>query len=159
FVVAVVGAYQLFQDDRSDPPWWALAMPAVLGFVAGLVAQWLIRRVAAVLTVASRRRLRGNATFVGARRLRRGGDVLAFVPFAMAALVLVIVAGSAWNVGSQWRESTALLRTGAPVAIASGKPTAATLAATHQADPDGRWLMTALSFPEESGRTYRRLYA
>jgi putative ABC transport system permease protein len=157
FVVAVVGVYQLRRADAADPPWWALAMPVVLGFVAGLVAVWLVRRVSAVLVAVSRRR-RGNGAFLGSRRLHRGGDAVAFVPFAMAAIVLVIVAGSAWNVGAEWRESTALLRTGAPIAIASGKPVAATLAATRHADPDGRWLMTALSFPEESGRTYRRLY-
>jgi hypothetical protein len=157
FVVALVGVYQLHRADASDPPWWALAMPAVLGFVAGLVAVWLVRRVAAVLATVSRRRL-GNGAFLGSRRLHRGGDVVAFVPFAMAAIVLVVVAGSAWNVGADWRESTALLRTGGPIAIASDQPVASTLAATRQADPEGRWLMTALSFREESGRTYRRLY-
>lgn len=158
FVIASVGVYQLHRADAADPPWWALTMPAVLGFVAGLVAVWLVRRVAAVLVAMSRRR-RGNGAFLGSRRLRRGGDVLTFVPFAMAAIVLVVVAGSAWSAGADWRESTALLRTGGPVAIASEKSVASTLAATRRADPEGRWLMTALSFPEESGRTYRRLYA
>lgn len=155
FVVALVGVYQLSRVD-DDPPWWALAMPVVMGFVAGLVAVWLIRRCAALLTAWSRR-WTGNGAFLGARRLRRSGDLLAFVPFALAAIVLVVVAGGAWNVGSEWRASTALLRTGGPVAIDSGKAAGPTLAATRRADPGGQWLMTALSFDDNS-RSYRRLY-
>jgi putative ABC transport system permease protein len=157
FVGAVVGVYELRRSGASDPPWWALSMPVILGFVVGATAGWLIRAGARILATISHRR-RGNGVFLGSRRLVRSGDTLTYVPFAMAAIVLVVVAGGAWDVGSQWRESTALLRTGGPVAIGSGKDAATTLAATRRVDPDGRWLMTALSFPDDAGRTYRRIF-
>ncbi|HYJ66577.1 MAG TPA: FtsX-like permease family protein [Nocardioidaceae bacterium] len=157
FVIAAVGVYQLRHDPDGQPPWWALALPVVVGLAAGMVAGWLIHLVARALTAWSRMR-KGTGMFLAARHLVHGGDVASFVPFAMAATVLVVVAGSAWSAGTDWRDSVALMRTGGPVAIGSDLETDRTLAATHTADPDGQWLMTALSFPDESGRVYRRLY-
>ncbi len=156
-VSVLVGVYELRRSGSSDPPWWALSMPVVLGFVVGVTAAWLIRWGARILTRLSGRR-RGNGVFLGSRRLVRSGDALTYVPFAMAAIVLIVVAGGAWDVGSHWRASTALLRTGGPVAIGSGQDAATTLATTRRVDPDGRWLMTALSFPDGAGRTYRRVF-
>jgi putative ABC transport system permease protein len=157
FVVAAVGVYQLRHDEAADPPWWALTLPVVIGLAGGIVAGWLIQLAARSLTSWSRGR-RGSGLFLGSRRLVRNGELLTIVPFAMAAIVLVVVAGGAWGTGAQWRESIAVLRTGGPVAADSSQSATATLAATRQADPDGQWLMTAVTFPDESGRVYRRLF-
>jgi putative ABC transport system permease protein len=157
FVAAALGVYQLRRAEVSDPPWWALSLPVLVGLAGGLVAVWLIRWAARLLTALTRQRS-GGGPYLAGRRLLRRGDLLAVVPFVVAAIVLMVVAGAAWNAGSQWRESTALLRTGGPVAISSAKDAEATLKATRRADPDGEWLMAAVSVEGDSGGVYRRLF-
>ena len=157
FVLAAVGIYQLRHDDTGEPAWWALSVPVVVGLAGGVVAGWLIHLAARSLLASSRARP-GNGRYLGSRRLVRDGELMTVVPFAMAAIVLVVVAGGAWATSAQWRESIALLRTGGPIVADSNLEATTTYAATQRADPDGRWLMTALSFPDESGRVYRRLF-
>jgi len=157
FVGAALGIYQLRRADPSDPPWWSLSLPVVVGLAAGLIAVWVIRWAAGVATAVSRQR-RGDGIYLASRRLLRSGDLLAVVPFVVAAIVLTVVASAAWGAGVQWRDSTALLRTGGPIAIMSDQPPQATLAATRRADPDGDYLMTAVSVEGESSGVYRRLF-
>jgi hypothetical protein len=157
FVGAALGIYQLRRADPSDPPWWSLSLPVVVGLAAGLIAVGVIRWAAGVATAVSRQR-RGDGTYLASRRLLRSGDLLSVVPFVVAAIVLTVVASAAWGAGVQWRESTALLRTGGPVAITSDKPPAATLAATRRADPDGDYLMAAVQVEGASSGVYRRLF-
>ncbi len=139
--VALV-ATALTAKGRSKPETSDLLLPLVLALATGLIVGWMAVQVARGWAQHTARR-RGIAGFVSARAVsRRQEGSLVILPLT-AALAISVFAAGVYSAASDWRASTAATRVGAAYSFTSSTPLAETVAATHEIDPDGRWLMAA----------------
>lgn len=153
---AIVAIYQAGQAPGKRLDWVTLVSPAIVGLAAGQVLVWLIR---AGLASAARRGDAGRlGWFLTVRRLARRADSLAVVRLVVAAGVVLAVAACAVSAATTWRQNIAGLQTGGPVSypVASGALRA--YAAAETADPQGRWLMPAAAYVDDSQGSDRRVF-
>ncbi|MGI8577158.1 MAG: FtsX-like permease family protein [Nocardioidaceae bacterium] len=139
--VAVVGA-TVFAGKKSSPDATDLALPILLAIAAGLMmnsgasvaARWWSRR--------SMDR-RGIAGFVASRAVsRRREGTLVILPLT-AALAVSVFSWGVYSAAAGWRGSDAATKVGASRAYTTHLDLASAVALTHQADPQGKWLMAA----------------
>ena len=139
---AVLVATALTAKGRSRPEMSDLLLPLVLSLATGLVVGWLAVRAARTWARRTATR-RGIAGFVSSRAVsRRQEGSLVILPLT-AALAIAVFAAGVYTAASDWRASTAATRVGAAYSFTSALPLAETVAATHEIDPDGQWLMAA----------------
>ena len=139
--VAVL-ASKLSAGKPGDPDATDLVLPVLLAVVAGIAATRLTAAGATWWTRA-RRTTRSLSGFVAARAIsRRQEGTLVILPVTAAIAICVFGAG-VYDSAGQWRASVAATAAPAPVVWTSPLPMNATVALTHELDPDGRWLMAA----------------
>lgn len=152
-VVAVYQARQAGTTHRLD--WVSLLSPALVGLAAGQVLVWLL---AAASRRAARRRHRSIGRLLAVARLGRRADSVLVVRVVIAAAVLVAVAAGAFMAGQGWRAESSRLAVGAPLSFPVKSGALQAYAASHTADPDGKWLMAVAAFETTPANT-RRLFA
>jgi hypothetical protein len=154
---AAVSVYQARALGVRHADWVSFLSPALLGLAAGQAGVWLVSLLArGALGVASLNR--GLGGFVTLRRLTRSADTVGLVRIVVAAVAVAGVAGSAWVGADAWREETARMRVGGPVSYLVPDGALQAYAASHTADPDGRWLMGMSAKPDPSGGSYRDIF-
>lgn len=154
---AAVSVYQARQLGVAAAGWVSFVSPALLGLAAGLVGVWLV----ALLSRLARGTAALNRTvgrFVTLRRLTRVADTVAVIPIVVAAVAVAGVAGSAWAGAASWRTAAARMETGGPVTFAVPGGGLAAYAASHEADPQGRWLMAATAAAGSTVGSYRDVF-
>lgn len=138
----VLVATALTAKGRSRPEMSDLLLPLVLSLATGVVVGWLALHAARGYAQRTARR-RGIAGFVSSRAVsRRQEGSLVILPLT-AALAISVFAAGVYTAASDWRASTAATRVGAAYSYTSVMPLAETVAATHEIDPEGQWLMAA----------------
>jgi FtsX-like permease family protein len=151
---AAVSVYQARALGVRHADWVSFLSPALLGLAAGQTGVWVVSLLArTALSVASLNR--GLGWFVTLRRLTRSADTLGLMRVVVASVAVAGVAGSAWVGADAWREETARMRVGGPVSYLVPDGALQAYAASHTADPDGRWLMAMSAKPDPSGGSYR----
>lgn len=163
-VVLVAAAAASLQSLRAAPPrddWSSLLAPAfltpvLLGLAAGQLAVTALRALAR-WRAGSARTDRALASYLALRRLSRRDDALLTAGLVVAAATVAAVAVNAVSAVAAWREETTRLTFGAPVRYPVESGGLAAYQASREADPDGRWLMAAVSAPDES-ESYRRVF-
>ena len=108
------------------------------------------RRPGGGLAAAARPAVRAPAgPALTSRRLRRDPDPASVVRFLVAATVLLAVTLTGGRAASAWRDDSARLRAGGPLVVPFTDGAVRAYAAAHDADPDGRWLMAAVSVDDQ----------
>jgi hypothetical protein len=127
--------------------------PGLVVLAVGLMVGRLLRPVAAF---AGRRAARSGrtATLLATRHLARPGGVSRLVPLIVVAVALLGFGVATGDVAARGREAAASVTLGAPrVLQVRAVPVPVLLAATHTADPAGRYAMAAVrvagAFPDE----------
>jgi hypothetical protein len=148
FAAAAVSIYRTRTSVEPENDVFVLAAPALVGLAVGQVAVWAVQ-------LASRVSLgwtaeRGLDVFLGVRRLARHGQRVSALRLLVAATVVSAVALSGSTAVDDWTESTARLRSGAPLQIPIDVGALGVLNLTRELDPDGDWLMA------DGGRRRRR---
>ena len=139
--VAVL-ASKLSAGKPGDPDATDLVLPVLLAVVAGIAAT-RVTAAGATWWTRARRTTRSLSGFVAARAIsRRQEGTLVILPVTAAIAICVFGAG-VYDSAGQWRASVAATAAPAPVVWTSPLPMNATVALTHELDPDGRWLMAA----------------
>jgi hypothetical protein len=151
---AVVSVYQARRFGVRHADWVSFLSPALLGLAAGQVGIWLVSLLARAATSAGSldRRL---GWFLTLRRLTRRAASVALLRIVVAAVVVAGVAASAQLGSAAWREQTARVEAGGPVAFAVAAGGLRAYTASHRADPRGRWLMAMAASPDPTGGSYR----
>jgi putative ABC transport system ATP-binding protein len=162
-VAAAVAGYESTQHAGVRDGWGAvfdpsLLTPVLLGLAAGQAAIWTARGVGAAMTRSGRHAF-GVARFLAIRRLARRSDTAFGARVVIAAGVVAAVTLSAGTAARAWQDESTRIAMGGPLryTVDDGAALAA-YQATHDLDPDGRWLMTMVSAPDKS-EAYRRAFA
>jgi putative ABC transport system permease protein len=154
---AAVSVYQARSHGVRHADWVSFLSPALLGLAAGQIGVWLLALLARAATgVTSLNRSIG--WFVTLRRLTRVADTANVVRIVVAAVAVAGVAGSAWVGADSWRDSTARMRAGGAITYVVPNGGLQAYAASHQADPHGRWLMAMSAAPALSSGSYRDVF-
>jgi hypothetical protein len=153
---AVVSIYQADRASSSRVDWVTLLSPAVVGLAGAQILIWLVLAVLAWVVPRSRGARVG--WFLTLRRLLRRGDSLAVIRIVVAAGVVFGVASSASTAAQNWREDRARLQVGAPVSYPVAAGALRAYAAAVRADPQGRWLLPAVSYTSSSQGSERRIF-
>ncbi len=135
-LIVAAAVLAVYEAHRAGPGWVPLVAPALVALAAGQVVAWLL-----LLTPRVGRRLGVALT---SRRLRRDPDPGSVVRLLVAAAVLLAVTLTGLGAAAAWRDDSAHLRAGGPVIVPFPGALRA-YAASHDADPRGRWLMAAVS--------------
>ncbi|MEP6525760.1 MAG: FtsX-like permease family protein [Nocardioidaceae bacterium] len=154
---ALVSVYQARQLGVRHADWVSFLSPALVGLAAGQIGIWSV----AILSQLAMGfpRLNGSLRwFLTLRRLTRRSDSTALIRIVVAAVVVAGVAASAWVGSGSWRDQTARIETGGPVAFEVPTGGLQAYAASHQADPHGRWLMAISASPDPSGGSFRDMF-
>jgi hypothetical protein len=154
---AVVSIYQARQLGASRADWVSFLSPALVGLAAGQIGIWLVA-VLSRQAMGSPRLNKRLTWYLTLRRLTRRADSVAAIRIVVAAAVVAGVAASAWVGSGDWRDQMARMETGGPVAFAVPAGGFQAYAASHQADPRGRWLMAISASPDPSGGSYRDVF-
>ncbi len=154
---AGVSVYQARQLGARHASWVSFVSPALLGLAAGQLGVWLVALLARG-AVTARSGNRQIGWFLTLRRLTRVADTVAVIPIVVAAVAVAGVAASAWAGAQSWQTSTARIQTGGPVAFTVSGGGLAAYAASHEADPTGKWLMAVTAAPDASGGSYRDVF-
>lgn len=154
---AVVSVYQARELGVRHANWVSYVSPALLGLAAGQVGVWLLALLArfAMDRPSVNRRI---GWFVTLRRLSRVAGSAAVIRIVVAAVAVAGVAVSAWFGAGSWRDATARMQSGGPVAYAVPAGALQAYAASHAADPQGRWLMAVTAAPSTSGGSDRDVF-
>jgi hypothetical protein len=154
-MAAAVATYRA-QNGSNDPDWVVLVGPALVALASGQVAvallglltRWAVARSAEsdVPFYLAVRRLRGTAGIGGPVRMLVAATVLGTLALAGAGRV------------GAWTEQMARLEAGAAVQIPFDGGALQALQLTRTLDPEGRWLMAAVSVPGTSGGSDRRTF-
>jgi hypothetical protein len=162
-VAAVVAVYESTQHAGTRDGWAAIAdpsllTPVLLGLAAGQAAVWVVRALGSALARPGRRGS-GLAPFLAVRRLARRSDTAFGARVVIAAGVVAAVTVSASTVAYAWQDESTRMAMGGPLryTVDAGAALGA-YEATHDVDPDGRWLMAMVAAPDKS-ESYRRAFA
>jgi putative ABC transport system permease protein len=156
-ISAVVSVHQARQLGARDAGWVSFLSPALVGLAAGQIGIWLVA-LGSRVAIATPRLDRRLAWFLTLRRLSRRSDSVAVMRIVVAAAVVAGVAASAWFGSGSWRDQMARLETGGPITFAVPTGGLQAYAASHEADPQGRWLMAMSASPDPSGGSYRDVF-
>jgi len=154
---AGVSVYQARQLGVRRADWVSFLSPALLGLAAGQIAVWTVALVSR-LAMGSTRLNRRLGWFLTLRRLTRRADSVATIRLAVAAVVVAGIAVSAWAGSQTWRDQTARMQTGGPVAFAVAAGGLRAYIASHEADPSGEWLMAISASPDPFGGSRRAVF-
>jgi FtsX-like permease family len=156
-VGAAVSVYQARQLSPRNASWVSYLSPALVGLAAGQIGVWLVALLSRI-AIASPRLDRRLGWFLTWRRLSRRADSVVLIRIAVAAAVVAGVAANAWAGSAAWRDQTARVETGGPVAFTVPTGGLQAYAASHEADPHGRWLMAMSGSPDASASSYRGIF-
>jgi hypothetical protein len=149
-LLVIAGAVlAVYEAHRSEADWVPTIAPALVALAAGQLVMWLL-----ALTPRLGRRLGVSLT---SRRLRRDPDPGSAVRVLVAAAVLLAVTLTGGRAAADWRDDAGRLQAGGPLVVPVQGGALRAYAAAHDADPDGRWLMAAVSVNDLSP-TDRRVY-
>ena len=154
---AVVSVDQARQLGARDAGWVSFLSPALLGLAAGQLGIWLVA-LGSRIAMTSRRLDEKLGWFLTLRRLSRRGDSVVMIRIVVAAAVVAGLAASAWFGSGSWRDQMARVEIGGPIAFAVPTGGLQAYAASHQADPKGRWLMAMSASPDPAGGSYRDVF-
>jgi putative ABC transport system permease protein len=154
---ALVSVYQARQLGARHADWVSSLSPALVGLAAGQIGIWAVA-ILSQLAMGLPRLNRSLAWFLTLRRLTRRTDSTALIRIVVAAVVVAGVAASAWLGSGAWRDQTARMEAGGSVAFEVPTGGFQAYAASHQADPQGRWLMAISASPDPSGSSYRDVF-
>ena len=137
-LLVVAGAcLAVYEAHRSESGWVPTIAPALVALAAGQLVMWLL-----TLTPRLGRRLGLSLT---SRRLRRDPDPGSMVRVLVAAAVLLAVTLTGGRAAADWRDDAGRLQAGGPLVVPFGAGALRAYAASHDADPQGRWLMAAVT--------------
>jgi hypothetical protein len=136
-LVVAAAVLAVYEAHRRGHGWVPIVAPALVALAAGQVVAWLL-----LLVPRFGRRLGPALT---SRRLRRDPDPASVVRILVAATVLLAVTLTGGRAAAAWRDDSAHLRAGGPLVVPFADGAVRAYAAAHDADPDGRWLMAAVS--------------
>ncbi len=140
-LVVAAAVLAVYEAHRRGHGWVPIIAPALVALAAGQVVAWLLLLVPRV-----GRRLGPALT---SRRLRRDPDPASVVRFLVAATVLLAVTLTGARAAAAWRDDSARLRAGGPIVVPFTDGAVRAYAAALDADPDGHWLMAAVSVDDE----------
>lgn len=155
---AVVAVYQARHSGPAEADPLSLASPAILGLAAGQIVVWLLMLVTRWVVRRRPSKLSSLGRFLTPRRLTRRTESIVVIRVVVAVGVLAGLAVNASAAAGDWRDETARVAVGAPLQFPVDDGPLPALAATEQADPDGRWLMAVAAFADASGGAYRRVF-
>jgi len=157
-LVLLAAAWTLLQAGaagRGEHRVLVACAPIASALAVIVVSRWLVRGLGAVGTLATAR-TRSIARYLATRRLRRATALGTAFACVASAAVMVVFGLSTRQAEVQWRTDMANIATGGVIAYESDLSAAATLLATREADPDGRWLMAIeASAPDVDADDYR----
>jgi putative ABC transport system permease protein len=156
-VGAVVSVYQARQLSPANANWLSFVSPVLVGLAAGQIGIWMLA-LCARLAMANQRLDRRLGSFLTWRRLSRRTDGVVVIRIAVAAAVVMGIAANAWAGSGAWLDQTARVETGGPVAYTVPTGGLQAYAASHMADPHGRWLMAMAASPDASASSYRGVF-
>jgi hypothetical protein len=136
-LVVAAAALAVYEAHNGGHSWVPVVAPALVALAAGQVVTWLL-----ALTPRLGHRL---GLVLTTRRLRRDPDPGSVVRILVAAAVLLAVTLTGGRAAAVWRDDAAHLRAGGPTVVPFTAGGLRAFAASHDADPDGRWLMAAVA--------------
>jgi hypothetical protein len=139
-LVVVAACLAVYEAHRSESGWVPVIAPALVALAAGQLVMWAL-----VLTPRLGRRLDLALT---TRRLRRDPDPGSVVRVLVAAAVLLAVTLTGGRAAADWRDDAGRLQAGGPLAVPFPDGALRAYAAAHDADPQGKWLMAAVSIDD-----------
>jgi hypothetical protein len=139
-LVVAAAALAVYEAHRGSQSWVPVIAPALVALAAGQIVTWLV-----ALTPRFGRRL---GTTLTTRRLRRDPDPGSVLRILVAAAVLLAVTLTGGRAASVWREDAAHLRAGGPTVVPFTAGGLRAYAASHDADPEGRWLMAEVAIDD-----------
>ena len=140
-LVVAAALLAVYEAHRRGHGWVPIIAPALVALAAGQIVAWLL-----LLVPRFGRRLGPALT---SRRLRRDPDPASVVRFLVAATVLLAVTLTGGRAAAAWRDDSARLRAGGPLIVPFTDGAVRAYAAALDADPDGRWVMAAVSIDDE----------
>ncbi len=140
-LVVAAALLAVYEAHRRGHGWVPIIAPALVALAAGQIVAWLL-----LLVPRFGRRLGPALT---SRRLRRDPDPASVVRFLVAATVLLAVTLTGGRAAAAWRDDSARLRAGGPLVVPFTDGAVRAYAASLDADPDGRWVMAAVSIDDE----------
>jgi hypothetical protein len=151
-LVLVAAVVAVLRRDSDGPGWLPFAGPTLVGLAAGVAAGGLLRVTARWL--AERPDL--GSVLIGRRlEARRSAPGL---PILVAAGALLGLALNTLFAVQDWEDDTRRVTAGAPLVVPYAGDADGLLAATHEADPEGRWLMAAVRVFADDRPIARRVY-
>jgi hypothetical protein len=148
-LVVAAAALAVYEAHRGGHWWVPVIAPALVALAAGQVVTWLV-----AVTPRLGRRLGLALT---TRRLRRDPDPGSVLRILVAAAVLLAVTLTGGRAASAWRDDAARLRVGGPTAVPFAAGGLRAYAASHDADPEGRWLMAEVAV-DDLRPDFRRVF-
>lgn len=146
-LVVAAAVLAVYEAHRGGHSWVPVVAPALVALAAGQVVMWL-------LTLTPR--LRGRLGLeLASRRLRRDTDPGSVVRVLVAAAVLLAITVTGGAAAADWRDDAARLRAGGPTVVPFPDGALRAYAASHDADPRGRWLMAAVAVNDLSPKARR----
>lgn len=137
-LLVVAGAcLAVYEAHHSERDWVPTIAPALVALAAGQLVMWLL-----ALTPRLGQRLGASLT---SRRLRRDPAPGSVVRVAVAAAVLLAVTLTGGRAAADWRDDAGRLQAGGPTVVPFAQGSLRAYAAAHDADPQGHWLMAAVS--------------
>jgi hypothetical protein len=146
-VAAAVAA--VYEAHRGGHSWVPIIAPALVALAAGQGVAWLLS--------LTPRMGRGLGPSLTSRRLRRDPDPASIVRILVAATVLLAVTLTGARAAAVWRDNAAHLRAGGPIQVPFKVGALRAYAAALDADPQGHWLMPAVSI-DDLDPGHRRVY-
>ena len=146
-LVVLAGVLAVYEAQRADHGWVPVVAPALVALAVGQVVMWLL-----ALTPRVGHRL---GTTLTSRRLRRDPEPGSAVRLVVAAGLLLAVTLTGTTVAAAWRGDAAHLKAGGPTTVPFEAGAMRAYAASHDADPAGRWLMAAVAVDDLDARDRR----
>lgn len=149
-MLAIAALVQVWSSRGTDsttvlellaPLFVGLAL-AVAGIVLlGLTARWWVSRTST---------RGGVATYLSSRRVLRRRDMVRLMMPLLLSVSVTVFAVSAWQVADDWRVSKAKATVGASTTYLTTTDPGRLMRVTHEVDPEGRYLATAVLATERA---------
>lgn len=144
------------RSPSADPDWVVLAGPVIVGLAVGQLVLWAVHLLARA--AVARTREGDLADYLAARRLARATDRTTPVRLLVAALTLAAAAITGARAIDAYADDTARQRQAAPLKFTMDTSAITALTTARALDPDGRWLMAAVTIPTEASSAQRRAF-